>query len=408
MSDLPIIVTQSGAQPTPPKTLLANLITNVSAIVPGYTANLPAGLITDLASTATGAVALIDSAMVDTINSVTPYGANVPLLKQLGNIYGVTQGQGSNTSVNVTFMGLPGFVIPKGFIVSDGNYQYAVQNNTIVPNSGQTEPVYCLATNSGSWAVPSGSVTQIITSVPSSTPVTCTNVTAGLPGADEQNYASYRAQVMQAGMFAVQGTPDCLQVSLNKVYGVQENLISYRQATLGKWVIVVGGGDPYEVAYAIYKAVPDISILTNDVSNPSGAEVEKKTIPITVYPDVYQVPFVVPSSQNVVVLITWNSASTTYIDPAGVAKAVQQNIADYVNAIAVGQPINIFQIQDIFLKSVEGLVAASLLSMIQVQIGINGAIKPPAPESSLVYGDTYAYFSTSAAQIQVKQYASSN
>ena len=28
--------------------------------------------------------------------------------------------------------------------------------------------------------------------------------------------------------------------------------------------------------------------------------------------------------------------------------------------------------------------------------------------SSLVYGDTYAYFSTSAAQIQVKQYASSN
>ena len=135
---------------------------------------------------------------------------------------------------------------------------------------------------------------------------------------------------------------------------------------------------------------------------------EKKTIPVTVYPDVYQVPFVVPSSQNVVVLITWNSASTTYIDPAGVAKAVQQNIADYVNAIAVGQPINIFQIQDIFLKSVEGLVAASLLSMIQVQIGINGAIKPPAPESSLVYGDTYAYFSTSAAQIQVKQYARSN
>ena len=70
--------------------------------------------------------------------------------------------------------------------------------------------------------------------------------------------------------------------------GVQENLISFRRATLGKWVAVVGGGDPYEVAYAIYKAVPDISILTNDVSNPSGAEVEKKTIPVTVYPDVYR------------------------------------------------------------------------------------------------------------------------
>jgi len=128
--------------------------------------------------------------------------------------------------------------------------------------------------------------------------------------------------------------------------------------------MAVVGGDPYEVAYAIYKSVPYISILINDVSNPSGSEVEKKTILITVYPDVYQVPLVVPSSQNVMVLITWASAAKTYIDPAGVAKAVQPNIADYVNAIAVGQPINIFQMQDIFLKLVERLVAASLLSMI--------------------------------------------
>lgn len=86
---------------------------------------------------------------------------------------------------------------------------------------------------------------------------------------------------------------------------------------------------------------------------------------ITVYPDVYQEPLVVPSSQNAMVLITRNSASY-------------------------------------FLKSVEGLIAASLLSMIQVQIGINGTIKPPAPEPSLVYGNTYAYFSASASQMQMK------
>ncbi|EDI8785363.1 hypothetical protein VQZ80_002345 [Salmonella enterica] len=209
-------------------------------------------------------------------------------------------------------------------------------------------------------------------------------------------------------MYGVQGTPDCYRIELKNVYGVQENLISYRQATLGRWVAVVGGGDPYEVAYAIYKAVPDISILTNDVSNPSGAQVEKKTIAITVYPDVYQVPFVVPSSQNATILITWNTASTTYIDPDGIAKAVQQNIAGYINAIAVGQPINIFEVQDIFLSSVSGLVAPSLVSMIDIQVGINGKIVPPATDSSLVYGDTYAYFSTSSSQIQVKQYGSSS
>lgn len=408
MSDLPIIMTEAGAQPTPPKTLLANLISRVSQKVPGYTANLPAGLITDLASTATGAIALIDQARVDLINSCSPYGANIPLLLQLGNIYGVQQGEGTNTSVYVVFSGLPGFPISKGFTVSDGNNQYSVVRDTVIPTSGQTAPVYCLATSEGSWAVPAGSVTQVITSVPKTQEVTCTNLTAGLPGAGEQSYSSYRSQVMQSGMQTAEGTPTCFRTELEKVDGVQENLISFRQSTLGKWVAVVGGGDPFEVAYAIFKAVPDISVLTNDVSNPSGAPVEKKTVQISVYPDTYTLPYVVPSSQNATVLITWNTASTTYIDPDGIAKAVQQPIADYVNAIAVGQPVNLFEIQDIFMQSVASLVPASMISMIQVQIGINGAIKPPDANSSLVYGDTYSYFSTSPSQVQVKQYEGSS
>lgn len=409
MSDLPIIMTEAGAQPTPPKTLLANLISRVAQIVPDYTANLPAGLITDLASTATGAIALIDQARVDLINSVTPYGANIPLLMQLGTTYGVPQGEGTNTSVYITFSGPPGFGIPKGFTIGDGNNQYAVVRDTVIPSSGQTEPVYSLATSTGSWAVPEGTVTQIITSVPKGFTVTCTNLTAGLPGLAEQSWASYRGQVMQSGMKTVQGTPDYFRTVLEEVEGVQASLLSFRQASLGKWVAIVGGGDPYEVAYAIYKAVPDISVLTNDVSNPSGgAEVEKKTIQIDVYPDSYQVPFVVPTSQTGAVFITWNTASTNYIDPTGISMAVQQPVADYINAIATGQPINILQIQEIFLEAVQGLVPPSLVSMIDIQIGINGTIVAPEANSKLVFGDTYGYFSTTAGQIQVEKYGSTS
>ncbi|MFW0766684.1 baseplate J/gp47 family protein [Trabulsiella odontotermitis] len=403
MSDIPIIMTQAGAQPTPPKTLLANLISSVSQKVPDYTANLPAGLITDLASTSVGALALIDQMRVDLINSCSPYGANIPLLTELGNIYGVPVGTGTNTSVDVTFTGLPGFAIPKGFVISDGNNQYAVVNDVMIPESGQTDPVYCLAISEGSWAVPAGSVNQIITSVPASQPVTCTNQTAGLPGTLDPTYSTYRSRVMQAGMRGVQGTPDCLRDELQDVTGVQANLISYRQASLGEWVVTVGGGDPFQVAYAIYKAIPDISVLTNAVTNPSGAAVDARSVEITVYPDTYQIPYVVPTSQNVLILITWGTASTGFVDPDGMAKASQQSIADYVNSIAVGQPINTYIIQEIFLTAVADLVPQSLLSLIDVQVGINGTIVTPDTDSSLVYGDTYGYFSTSASQIQVQQ-----
>ncbi|QQN36603.1 baseplate J/gp47 family protein [Rahnella aceris] len=404
MSDLPIIMTSAGAQPTPPKTLLSTLISNVAQKVPGYTANLPAGLITDLASTATGALALIDQARVDLINSVSPYGANEALLLQLGSIYGVTASSGSNTSVYIVFNGPAGFVIPKGFVVSDGNFQYSVQTNTIIPSSGQSTPVYCLATSPGTWAVPEGSVTEIITSVPASQPVTCTNPTAGLPGSDKQDIASYRAQVLQSGMFAVQGTPDCTLAALKSVEGTKDNLISYRQVQTDKWVVVVGGGDPFEVGYAIYQSVPDISRLTNDVVNPSGAPVDKRTVQITVWPDVYDVPYVEPVSQNAQVFIEWNTVSTAYVDPAGVKNAVSQNIVDYINGIPVGQPINIFEIQDIFLRSVSALVPPTLVSMINIEMGINGSIAPPDAGTNLVYGDTYKYFSTSAALIQVTKH----
>ncbi len=408
MSDLPVTYDIAGPVPQTAEQLRQTVVSAATALSPGITTELPGSLIEDMVSTSVGALIVIDQARVDLINSCSPYAANVHLLMQLGEMYGVPRGSGTNTSVYVVFVGPPGFPIPKGFTAGDGTHTYAVQRDAVIPGKGQTDPLYCLATTEGIWAVPAGSVNQIKTSVPAGFTITCTNLTNGLPGAQEQNYASYRSQVFQAGMYGVQGTPDCFRAELRNVSGVQENLISFRQATLGKWVAVVGGGDPYDVAYAIYKSVPDISSLTNDVSNPSGAAVEKKTIPIMVYPDTYQVPYVVPSSQNVSILITWNTASTKYIDPDAIARAVQPNIAGYVNAIAVGQPVNLFEIQDVFIQSTSGLVASSLVSMIEIQVGINGQIKAPAPGSSLVYGDTYAYFSTSEAQIQVKQYAGTN
>lgn len=114
------------------------------------------------------------------------------------------------------FSGPPGFAIPKGFTVRDGTYLYTVRRDTVIPASWQTEPVYCLATTVGIWAVPAGTVNQLKTSVPESYQVTCNNLTIGLPGTDEQSSASYRAQVMQAVMFGVQGTPDCYRSALKK------------------------------------------------------------------------------------------------------------------------------------------------------------------------------------------------
>lgn len=262
---LPVVMTTSGATVNSPTVLRQALTDLVSSTNPGYTNNLPGSLIEDIASTDVGAMTVMDQARVDLINSVTPYGANLFLLNQLGQIYGVQRGVGSNTSVYVTFSGSPGFVISVGFVVSDGNYQYVVQDGGIISAGGQSDALYCLANTSGSWAVPVGTVTQIVTSVPSGVTLTCTNQAQGLPGATEQSDASYRAQVIQAGMATCQGSPSFVKTALQKVNGVQPNLVSIQNVSSSAWKIICGGGDPYQVANAIYQSAPDVAALTGSV-----------------------------------------------------------------------------------------------------------------------------------------------
>ena len=254
-------ITTAGAIPALPTDLLNAEIAAATLLAPGLTANLPGSLVEDMASTAAGAVVIQDQAFVDLVNSISPATANPSILYQLGQVYGVQQGQGSNTSVYVVFTGLAGFVIPIGFTVSDGTYQYTVQDGGIIATSGQSSPLYCLATVAGSWAIPSGTVTQIITSVPAGFTLTCTNPSAGLPGLTAQTVASYQAQVMQAGMVTAQGVPTFIKNQLQQVTGVQPNLISVRLIATNQWEIICGGGDPYQVANAIFNSVPDISNL---------------------------------------------------------------------------------------------------------------------------------------------------
>jgi len=257
---IPIVLGPAGMIPAAPADVQTALIANVTATNPGYTANLPGTLIEDISSTDVAAILACNSALVELVNSITPYGANQFLLNQLGQIYGVQQGQATNTSVYVVFTGSPGFVIAVGFTVSDGTYQYTVQDGGIIGSGGISASLYCLATQSGSWAVPANTVTTLATSVPSTITLSVTNPLAGTSSAGSQSVDDYRAQVLQAGLAASMGMSRYLKTLLGNVSGVQNRLVSVLQNGTA-WEIIVGGGDPYQVAYAIYSALFDTSTL---------------------------------------------------------------------------------------------------------------------------------------------------
>jgi len=261
---IPIVMTATGVQPQSPSSLLAQLIANVAATNPGYTANLPGTLIEDISSTDVFAIALCDSAFVELVNSITPGTANAFILTALGQQAGIPQGVGFNTSVNVIFSGPPGFVIAQGFIVSDGTYQYATQDAAIIGASGASPAVYCLAQLAGTWAIPATTVNVPVSSVPSGITLTCSNPTSGTPGSGIEPIQNYQARVIQANLAVSQGMTTALRTALQAVSGVQANLVSVLQKT-NQWEVLVGGGDPYQVAFAIFQGLFDISTLVGSV-----------------------------------------------------------------------------------------------------------------------------------------------
>lgn len=281
MSDIPVVVTSAGAQPTLPSVLLADLIAGVVATNPGYTATLPASMVEDISSTAVGALVIIDAARVETINSLTPYGANDFLLAQLGQQFigpGSAPAPPTNTSVFVTFTctdnsdnPLPGQVIDVGFTVSDGTYQYIVQDGGVTDSSGVTVPLFCLATSTGTWAVPTQSVSQIVTSPPTNVNIACSNPEPGTPGtAAAETAAQYRARVLTAEQAICTGLTTTLKTLLGQVSGVQQRLISTIENGDGTWTVISGGGDPYLTAGAIFKSGLNIATLEGATLAVSG------------------------------------------------------------------------------------------------------------------------------------------
>jgi hypothetical protein len=253
-------MTAAGPVPTPPATLYTALIDGVAATNPGYTANLPGSLVSDIAETDVGALVAIDQARVDCINSVTPYGANAFLLAQLGAQFGIPQGVSANGSVFVQFAGPAGYVFQPGFTVGDGTNQYALQDGGVIQTSGFSPLLYAVATTSGTFAIPANTVNKLVTSVPSAYAVTVNNPEAGTPATTAESVQNYRARVLQAGLVASTGTPAYVRTLLQKITGVQQQLVSINQLS-GGWQIVCGGGDAYSVATAILQSVPDIAAL---------------------------------------------------------------------------------------------------------------------------------------------------
>lgn len=466
---LPLTFSSTGLLPEPPAALRAALLASVAAARPGYTANLPGSLIEDVSSTDVGAIILCDAAQVETVNSLTPWGANPFVLATLGQAFGVPIGGATNTSVFLAFTGPVGYVVSPGFTCSDGTHQYVVRDGGIIGSGGSSAPLFSVANVQGVWPVPAGTVNQLVTSVPSPISLTVTNPAPGTPGDPVgETEENYRGRVLDADLAISQGATRYLKTLLGNVDGVQSRLVSVRQVTAG-WEVICGGGDSYAVADAIFRSLFDLSNIVGSVTNVTaaskaaaavvttdinhglangqtgvviagalgmtgingtwtvtvltpttfsipynstgaptytgGATVSPNTRNVVVSvsdpPDTYSITYVNPPQQSVSMSVTWNTTATNVVSDVAIAQLGAPALADYVNALPVGVPMNLFELQTVFQAAISSVLAPQLLTRMVFVVDIGGTPVSPTSGTGIIAGDPESYFLTDAASIAI-------
>jgi hypothetical protein len=486
LTQLPLVMSPQGLIPMSPAALRQQLVAKVAATNPDYTANLPGVLIEDVASTEVAGLVIANQFLVDLVNSVTPYGANAFLLYQLGiDIYGIQPSQTTNTSVDLIFSGTPGFIIIPGFTVTDGTYSYICQDGGVVGSDGVSLPIHALASMPGTWPVPAGTVTGFVTGIPLLINLSVINPTDGIPSTAAETITSFRSRTITAGLAASTGMDRLLKTYLNNIPGVVPRLVSVRQNIENcQWVILVGGGDPYQVAWAIYYALFDIQSLARpainiiritsyDPTNPnpqvpvittqynhnlltgmtetingvvgmeqlngqsfavtvltnltftipvdlstlgnyvSGGTVTPnpilQEITLNSYPDNYLIPFILPAQELVTMNVWWQTDSPNYVSQQAISQAASPAITDYINSLYVGiTPINVYEMQSIFLKAVKNIVASENITVLKFDVYFGGISYAPQPGTGIIPGDPNSYFYTTTDNIIVQQIGQSS
>lgn len=137
---------------------------------------------------------------------------------------------------------------------------------------------------------------------------------------------------------------------------------------------------------------------TGGVVSPNA---RNQVISIYDYPDTYSVPFVVPPQQTVSVAVTWNTTATSLIANAAVQSLGATGIAAYINSIPVGQPINLFELQNAFQLAVASVIPTPLLTRMVFTVEINGIMTSPTSGTGIIPSDPESYLSITTAAVTI-------
>lgn len=333
-------LTSNGIIKDDPKAILDDLTNKASQQVDGFS-NIPSGIQNNLLQESVILLSKFQDMAANTMNGISPSYANDFLVLELGEAFGLKIKDKQLPNTTITFYGLPGAIIPEGIQVSnaDNSKTFTTTTSDIIKANGQVS-IYCEGADYYDNIAPANSLNVLVNQIQNVS--RCTNLNDAVGSTPAETISQFRERFQNRAMANRNGTIAVLTNKLKEIEGVQDRLCTYKASQIREddyvkavLEVIVGGGDDYSVAYALFSSIiyPDIF-----VSNPSNDETNR-TIKLEVsYNDVnFPITFTRPKINQLTINISLSVQSGFINIPSEAFRLLLlPYFEDYVNNLKVG------------------------------------------------------------------------
>lgn len=312
---------------------------------------------------------LIDSMVIEEVkmqdavaaiaNGIGPDFANDQQFKQFGCSFGVTMKDFQYGQAMVRFTGAAGTLIPLDTQVSDGaTIKLYVTIQSVVGTVGYVD-VLCESKEELTDPILANTITTLVDTIPGVTSIT--NPLAGTSGIPAETIDEYKQAVYNRIQSPRYGSEDRARSLLHDVTGVVTRLIAFRVVNIEKVVLgntiyhrgiecVVGGGDDYEVAAALYTAFLQTKNLLSDPSNSEAARTV--SVDVTLYNSSAPVEYTRPKLSDIGLAV--NIKISENLTTNAIAEGILQPVFEaYFNSLLVGTAVSVSALNNIIYDAFE-------------------------------------------------------
>ena len=359
-----------------PTVIRERLLNQAIEKVEGFT-KLPSGIQNNLIDESVLDIVEIQDMLSNVMNSVSPSYANDFIVKELGAAFGLKIKDKALPNTTITFYGLQGVVIPEGLEVgnADGSKKFITTKSDIINAAGQVS-IYCEGADYYDTPTPANTLNVLLNQVLNVT--SCTNLNDAVESTPAETISEFRTRFQTRAQANRSGTVASLDNALKEIEGTVDRLCTYKVSQIieegvkeAVIEVVVGGGDDYQVALAIFNSVlyPDIF-----VSNPSGSETNR-TVNINVtfnsvdFPIVYTRPKINQLSINISLTV---QSGFINIPSEAFTLLLRPYYEDYINNLKIGYSPNGYAFDDLIYQCFkDNFYSISIITGINYTLTVN-------------------------------------